>query len=229
MSFALPPSNHESKHKAAHSSICIDDSPHPELKRPQSWIRARGRITPSAGPQAHLSALAYMSDSYFIGTVSRVHGLWRFGRPQRSSPSNTNKETPSKPPTTDPFSTSSQTLAPTSIHASSQPKSDSNTIIARLAAQEAAENASSSAAAAGEEKPVIGMMVSLDHTIYFHRPREVVADEWMFSEMESPWSGEGRGLVMQRIWSKSGALLTSCVQEVSVYHGQWTLSRLTIV
>ena len=60
------------------------------------------------------------------------------------------------------------------------------------------------------------MMVSLDHTIYFHRPREVKADEWMCTEMESPWSGEGRGLVTQRIWNKEGRLVATCVQEVSL-------------
>ena len=59
------------------------------------------------------------------------------------------------------------------------------------------------------------MMVSLDHTIYFHRPREVKADEWMCTEMESPWSGEGRGMVLQRIWNEEGRLLATCVQEVS--------------
>ncbi len=59
------------------------------------------------------------------------------------------------------------------------------------------------------------MMVSLDHNIYFHRPREVKADEWMFSEMQSPWSGQGRGLVEQRIWNKEGRLVASCYQEVS--------------
>lgn len=63
----------------------------PEEKRTRQWIRARGRIsagTPRAGAgskqhdndnqdnhQAHLSALAYMSDSYFIGTVARVHNI----------------------------------------------------------------------------------------------------------------------------------------------------------
>lgn len=52
--------------------------------------------------------------------------------------------------------------------------------------------------------------------IYFHRPRQIRADEWMCSEMESPWSGSGRGLVLQRIWSKDGTLLASCVQEVSL-------------
>ena len=56
-------------------------------------------------------------------------------------------------------------------------------------------------------------MVSLDHTIFFHRPRDVRADEWTFSEMESPWSGDGRGLVLQRIWDRRGRLLATCVQE----------------
>ena len=79
---------------------------------------------------------------------------------------------------------------------------------------EAAEN--TKAHAGGKPQDKVGMMVSLDHTIYFHRPREVRADEWMCSEMESPWSGEGRGLVTQRIWSKEGRLLASCVQEVSL-------------
>ena len=59
-------------------------------------------------------------------------------------------------------------------------------------------------------------MVSLDHTIYFHRPRECKADEWMFAEMESPWAGDGRGLVTQRIWNREGKLLATCVQEVSL-------------
>ena len=59
----------------------------------------------------------------------------------------------------------------------------------------------------------IGMMVSLDHTIYFHAPRDVRADEWLFSEMESPWAGDGRGLVLQRIWNRQGVLVASCVQE----------------
>ena len=67
--------------------------------------------------------------------------------------------------------------------------------------------------AAHPTAPSIGMMVSLDHTIYFHRPREIRADEWLFSEMESPWAGDGRGLVLQRIWNRKGVLVASCVQE----------------
>ena len=57
------------------------------------------------------------------------------------------------------------------------------------------------------------MMVSLDHTIYFHRPREVKADDWIFAEMSSPWAGDGRGLVFQRMWNKAGVHVATCVQE----------------
>lgn len=58
--------------------ILNHDSAKPQDKKTRQWIKARGRISPSGGHQAHLSALAYMSDSYFIGTVSRVHRLWRY-------------------------------------------------------------------------------------------------------------------------------------------------------
>ena len=62
--------------------IYTGSSPSPHTKRTHTWLRARGHVSPHAGIQAHLSALAYMSDSYFIGTISRVHGLWRFGQPE---------------------------------------------------------------------------------------------------------------------------------------------------
>ena len=62
-------------------------------------------------------------------------------------------------------------------------------------------------------RPRIGMMVSLDHSIYFHEPEQVRADEWMFVEMESPWAGNGRGVVTQRVFSRDGVLLATCLQE----------------
>lgn len=58
------------------------------------------------------------------------------------------------------------------------------------------------------------MMVSLDHSIYFHEPRGFRADEWMFTEMASPWSGDGRGVVQQHIFAADGTLVATCFQEV---------------
>ena len=57
----------------------------------------------------------------------------------------------------------------------------------------------------------VAMMASLDHTIYFHRPCK--ADEWLYFEMESPWSGGGRGFVVGRVFTQSGELVAECVQE----------------
>ncbi|MCJ1434214.1 hypothetical protein MMC27_003581 [Xylographa pallens] len=173
--------------------IMNNDSAHPHTKRTRQWFRARGRISPSSGPQAHLSALAYMSDNYFIGTVSRVHNLWRFGRPTTPSPDPTSPTASSTLPVT--------RADPSSTTASPSPATHP------MALLESVENAAHPTA------PSIGMMVSLDHTIYFHRPREIRADEWLFSEMESPWAGDGRGLVLQRIWNRKGVLVASCVQE----------------
>jgi acyl-CoA thioesterase 8 len=115
-----------------------------------------------------------MSDSWFIGTVSRVHGLHRLGH------SLYNSQFPAtKTPSVDRAEVSKNTFTT-------------------------------------PEGAQVGMMLSLDHTIYFHRPREVKADEWMCTEMQTPWSGQGRGLVMQRIWNNEGRLVASCVQEVRI-------------
>lgn len=115
-----------------------------------------------------------MSDSYFIGTVARVHNLWRFSSPDKEKEPAKIKDHP-------------------------------------MAKMEDEENEN-----ADKQRPraSIGIMVSLDHTIYFHRPRDIKADQWLLSENESPWSGDGRGLVFQKIWNKEGKLVASCVQEV---------------
>lgn len=141
-------------------------------KKTRQWVKARGRISASDGPQPHLSALAYMSDSYFIGTVALMHNLWKLLSPESKK---------------------------------------------ELRNPELAKEAEKEHGGANEQQPraKIGIMVSLDHTIYFHRPRETKADEWLLSENESPWSGDGRGLVFQRIWNKEGVLVATCVQEVS--------------
>lgn len=112
-----------------------------------------------------------MSDSYFIGTVLRVHGLVR-----EDQYDNSRNEAADK------GQSNLQTIG--SGHVRDGPLSQ------------------------------VGIMVSLDHTMYFHNPRGFRADEWMLSEMESPWSDDGRGLVFQRIYSQRGTLIATCVQEV---------------
>ncbi|KAL2213018.1 Thioesterase/thiol ester dehydrase-isomerase [Sarocladium strictum] len=60
---------------------------------------------------------------------------------------------------------------------------------------------------------VVGMMVTLSHTMLFFSPEDTKADEWMLSELESHWTGQGRGSITQKIWSKNGKLLAFCTQE----------------
>ncbi|KAB5560026.1 acyl-CoA thioesterase II [Coniochaeta sp. 2T2.1] len=151
------------------------DSPRAHEKKTRQWVRARGKISAQGGQRAHLNALAYISDSYFIGTISRIHRLWRFPFP----------------------ATDIGQLPPeTAEH------------VRKLNDWEGLGTVEGF-----EDRPEIGMMVSLDHTIYFHEPELVRADEWMFTEMESPWAGDGRGVVSQRIFSRDGRLVATCVQE----------------
>lgn len=193
----------------------------PEEKRARQWIRARGRISDGPGSgetrdqggdgpagkgdnhQAHLSALAYMSDSYFIGTVARVHNLVRFS----------------------PRSSIERTLR--TFQGSEEEREQMRAHLERIARDEELENAAFEAVRdrRGPQKQV-GMMVSLDHSIYFHNPRKFRADEWMLTEMNSPWAGEGRGLVLQRIWSKDGVLIATCMQEGLVRLKQEKESKL---
>lgn len=63
--------------------------------------------------------------------------------------------------------------------------------------------------------PRVAMMVSLDHTIYFHHSQDLRADEWILAEVQSSWAGAERGLVQQKMWAKDGTLLATCIQEVS--------------
>lgn len=144
-----------------------------------------------------------MSDSYFIGTVARVHNLLRF-----SGRSNIEK-----------------TLR--NFQGSDQEREQMREQLERIAQEEEKENAAFEAAQESKgPRRQIGMMVSLDHSIFFHNPRKFRADEWMLTEMNSPWAGEGRGLVLQRIWSKDGILIATCVQEGLVRLKQERESRL---
>jgi acyl-CoA thioesterase len=146
-----------------------------------------------------LSALAYVTDSYFIGTVSRVHDVPRFSSPAEL-----------------------QKLLKALKNPSDLDDEDITKALKELKEEEATElrrrlQGALDDANKGKTKTQkqVGMMVSLDHSIYFHNPRAFRADEWMLIEMESPWAGEGRGLAIQKIWSQDGTLIATCTQEVS--------------
>ena len=139
-----------------------------------------------------------MSDSYFIGTIARTHKLWRYSAVRKSNTKSSIDEDVLK-----------KLLAMDDAdlkRVKFLDKADLERIRQLKNGQEEDKH---------DPMPEIGMMVSLDHTIYFHDPRGFRADEWMFTEMDTPWAGDGRGLVFQKMFTRDGKLIATCVQEVS--------------
>ncbi|RFU26081.1 hypothetical protein B7463_g10252, partial [Scytalidium lignicola] len=155
-------------------------SPNPHEKFTHQWVKARGKISASGSHQIHLAALAYMSDSYLIGVIPRVHNIWRFTRP----------------PFTELILPGDDLWMHSKIHGE----------IPILDREERLEN----------EDLEIGMMVTLNHTMFFHNPLKVRADEWMLTELRSHWAGDERGVAYQKIWTKDGVLIASCIQEAVI-------------
>ncbi|EOA85101.1 acyl-CoA thioesterase [Exserohilum turcicum] len=170
--------------------IVNEHSDKPHAKRCRQWVKARGRISPAGGHEAHLSAIAYMSDSYFIGTVARAHKLMRYSTLRKDSAKSSIDEDMLK---------KLLEMDDTELQQQSHVNEAEKERIRQL------KN--------GEPDREIGMMVSLDHTIYFHNPRNFRADEWILADAETPWAGDGRGLVFQRMYTRDGTLIASCVQE----------------
>jgi acyl-coenzyme A thioesterase 1/2/4 len=157
------------------------NSPDPCDKRMHQWIKARGNISLQGGSRAHLAALAFMSDSYFLAGIPHAHNIWSFVNP----------------PITESYDSKEQLEMPSPIHAK----------IPRPHLQ--------GGGSVPAQSHRIGMMVSLDHTIYFHQPKRLRADEWLLTEVKTDWADNGRGVVLQKIWAQDGTLLASCTQEVS--------------
>ncbi|KKK26136.1 acyl-CoA thioesterase II [Aspergillus rambellii] len=152
----------------------------------------------SGGQQAHLSALAYITDSFFIGTVARVHNIPRFSSSAELKMVLKALKNPSD-------------LDDEDIARSLSELKEEETADLRRRLEGALSKINDERSKKDHKE--IGMMVSLDHSIYFHNPWAFRADEWMLTEMESPWAGEGRGLVLQKIWAKDGTLIATCTQE----------------
>ncbi|KAI9245522.1 thioesterase-like superfamily-domain-containing protein [Phascolomyces articulosus] len=57
----------------------------------------------------------------------------------------------------------------------------------------------------------ISMMASIDHSIWFHALTR--ADEWLFYDVHSPRSNDGRGTAFGRIYNRQGVLVATCSQE----------------
>lgn len=57
----------------------------------------------------------------------------------------------------------------------------------------------------------VSMMVSLDHTIYYHKQPK--ADDWLLYCLESPWSGSQRGVVVGKFFNPRGDHIATVIQE----------------
>ncbi|KAJ5824756.1 Chromate transporter [Penicillium robsamsonii] len=156
------------------------NSPDPCDKRMHQWIKTRGKISPQGGSRAHLAALAFMSDSYFLAGLPHAHNIWSFVNP----------------PITESYDSEEQLEMPTPVH----------TKIPRPHLQ-------GGGGSAPNQFHRVGMMVSLDHTIYFHQAKQLKADEWLLTEVKTDWADNGRGVVLQKVWAQDGTLLASCIQE----------------
>ncbi|KAI1016533.1 hypothetical protein LB503_010371 [Fusarium chuoi] len=143
----------------------------------RQWFRFPGVIPESGGPGAHLHALAFLTDGYFILAAAYLHRIWRL-----------------------PFSLEDVPSFPPKLRSQVQKVNESEGLGSTI--EEWAK------------RPRMAMAASLDHRIYFHEPLRTKADEWMVSEMESPWAAHGRALVVQRMFAKDGTLLATCTQEV---------------
>jgi len=53
------------------------------------------------------------------------------------------------------------------------------------------------------------MIISLSHSVYFHHPTSVRADDWVLTQMESPWAGNRRGIVLSRWWNSDRNLIAT--------------------
>ena len=61
-------------------------------------------------------------------------------------------------------------------------------------------------------------MASLDHAMWFHRPFR--ADEWLLYDQDSPTATGGRGLSRGLVFTRSGTLVATVVQEGLIRRGR---------
>lgn len=175
----------------------LDDAhKRPELQRIVQMTKAKF-APPAADAGAtrdvaqHQAALACMTDNYFLGAVPRVHKAHRFANQNLVKNAVKKMDEGQRKTATERFKIlAAEELADVASRTTKEEETDTKRI-----------------------PPSIEMMVSLDHTIFFHNQELVKADDWMVMEMESPWAGQDRGLVLERIWTADGVLVATCIQE----------------
>lgn len=59
-------------------------------------------------------------------------------------------------------------------------------------------------------------LATIDHAMWFHKPFQF--DDWLLYQMDSPFGGNGRGLVHGKIYNKQGELVATAMQEGLMRH-----------
>ena len=157
--------------------------------RIHQWMRVRRQA--GHDRRFHLPALVYMSDSFLLGSVPRIHRIPRYSSPAALQHLKYLK---------------SQSSPESALEAK---------YLWLLARKEILEYKRNQRLGSVDRE--VSMLVTLSHIVYFHNAAAVRADDWLLSEVQSPWAGEGRGLAIQRWWSRSGLLLATCLQEVGKF------------
>ncbi|KAL1891321.1 acyl-CoA thioesterase [Sporothrix stenoceras] len=150
--------------------------------RIHQWMRAREPISDHNGlnKDAHLAALACMSDAYLLAGAPHTHGIYDFVSPPVSEVYDGDHR----------LSLFSKTHQPIPRPHLGFP------------------------GAGGGGDLAVTSMASLDHSLYFHDPVRLRADQWLLCEIHSSWAGGGgRALVHMKIWGRDGTLVASCSQE----------------
>lgn len=62
--------------------------------------------------------------------------------------------------------------------------------------------------------PCEGMVVSLDHSMWFHDLSDFRADDWNLFEIRCVSAGDSRALTFLKVWTRTGKLVLSCSQEL---------------
>lgn len=147
----------------------------PYEKKVHHWYRANRELPSSEGAHTHVSALAYICDSYMVGLLPHIHEVWYFVSPPETE-----------------FDPGNPDLA--------------------ASAQEHSRAPASGERGSWPLQGKVGMMVTINHSMYFHNPVDITVDEWMLAELRSDWAGNGRGIVSQKIWTREGKLLATALK-----------------
>lgn len=170
-----------------------------------------------------MQALAFLSDRFFFGVVARTHRLHRYhhednGGTKRNNTSGTGENE------TDDVDDDNDDAGPLrAIYSAAELEAfkRSRRVHDFATAPTVTDGSKATVNTKGDyehetrtgTEMEIDVMTSLDHAMYFHDLTHFRADEWLLMELETPWADRSRGVAVQRLYTSTGELVATCVQE----------------